>query len=111
MAQVHPPEHRTHPQTTTAISRPRGEPALLAAANTNVQIEVNRVEEREEGGWWAGRLDGKLGWFPSSFCTIETASGAAGGGGRGRGGWGGRRGRGVGGRVALVLAPAEQREE
>ena len=29
------------------------------------------VEEREEGGWWAGRLDGRLGWFPSSFCRIE----------------------------------------
>lgn len=32
------------------------------------RIEV--VEERESGGWWAGRLKGKLGWFPSSFCTI-----------------------------------------
>ena len=29
------------------------------------QIEI--VEEREAGGWWAGRLDGKLGWFPVSF--------------------------------------------
>ena len=38
------------------------------------RIEV--VEEREPGGWWAGKLDGKLGWFPSSFCRIEKAPAA-----------------------------------
>ena len=27
------------------------------------------VEERQEGDWWAGRLDGRLGWFPSAFCV------------------------------------------
>lgn len=32
---------------------------------------IDVVEEREHGGWWAGRLDGRLGWFPSSFCRIE----------------------------------------
>ena len=36
------------------------------------RIEI--VEEREEGGWWAGRLEGRLGWFPSSFCTVESAT-------------------------------------
>ena len=37
--------------------------------SAGARIEV--VEVRETGGWWAGKLDGKLGWFPSSFCTIE----------------------------------------
>jgi len=36
----------------------------------SVDDRIEIVESREEGGWWAGRLNGKLGWFPSSFCTI-----------------------------------------
>ena len=40
---------------------------LIFSAGARIEI----IEEREAGGWWAGRLDGKLGWFPSSFCTIE----------------------------------------
>ena len=35
-------------------------------------IEV--VEQREEGGWWAGRLRGRLGWFPSSFTTLSESA-------------------------------------
>ena len=33
------------------------------------RIEI--IEEREAGGWWAGSLHGKVGWFPSSFCRVE----------------------------------------
>ena len=43
--------------------------------------------------------------------VVDGLRALGGWGGRGRGGWGGRRGRGIGGRVALVLAPAEQRVE
>merc|ERR1712185_85020 len=37
--------------------------------SAGARIEV--VTIREAGGWWAGKLDGKFGWFPSSFCIIE----------------------------------------
>ena len=36
---------------------------------TGDRIKV--IEARETGGWWAGSLDGRQGWFPSSFCRIE----------------------------------------
>ncbi|KOO31915.1 hypothetical protein Ctob_015016, partial [Chrysochromulina tobinii] len=36
------------------------------------RIEV--IEEREAGGWWAGSLHGKVGWFPSSFCRVEDSA-------------------------------------
>ena len=39
--------------------------------SAGARIEV--VEEREVGGWWAGKLGGKLGWFPSSYCRVESA--------------------------------------
>ncbi|GAB5364594.1 hypothetical protein AAMO2058_000983200 [Amorphochlora amoebiformis] len=31
-------------------------------------IEV--IEKGEEGGWWRGRLNGKEGYFPISYCTV-----------------------------------------
>jgi hypothetical protein len=33
------------------------------------QIEV--TEEGEENGWWAGTLNGRVGWFPVGFCSIR----------------------------------------
>ena len=45
---------------------------------SNPVLAVEVVEEREAGGWWAGRLDGRLGWFPSSFCRIHDSDDAPG---------------------------------
>jgi len=33
------------------------------------RIEV--VREGEPGDWWQGRLDSKVGWFPSSFTDMQ----------------------------------------
>ena len=35
------------------------------------RIEV--ITERQTSGWWAGKLDGRIGWFPSTFCKVEAA--------------------------------------
>ena len=69
----------TNLATTRAGGRGRGQARVVGRGGSGdsryltfaagARIEV--VEERESGGWWAGKLNGKLGWFPSSFCTIE----------------------------------------
>ena len=44
---------------------------LTFSAGTRIEI----VRQGDPGGWWLGRLNGKKGWFPSSYCTIEKAEG------------------------------------
>jgi hypothetical protein len=34
-----------------------------------MRIEV--VKRGEPAGWWLGRLDGKKGWFPVSYCHLQ----------------------------------------
>ena len=36
-----------------------------------IGARLDVLEEGEAGDWWWGRLDGKEGWFPSSFCTLD----------------------------------------
>ncbi len=33
--------------------------------------QLLRLVKKEEGGWWQGDLDGKVGWFPDNF--VEPA--------------------------------------
>ena len=44
-----------------------GKRCLTFRAGDRIRV----IEAREAGGWWAGSLDGRQGWFPSSFCRIE----------------------------------------
>ena len=38
------------------------------------------VQRGDHAGWWGGKLNKQLGWFPSSFCDIvEQAGGVASG--------------------------------
>ena len=50
-----------------AVSACKDNRYLTFAAGARIAV----VEEREKGGWWAGRLEGRLGWFPSAFCMPE----------------------------------------
>ena len=45
---------------------------------------IDILEEREAGGWWKGRVDGKEGWFPSSYIIIAAAAPPAPAGGTGQ---------------------------
>ena len=44
-----------------------GKRCLTFEAGDRIKV----IEAREAGGWWAGSLDGRQGWFPSSFCRVE----------------------------------------
>ena len=48
-----------------------GEEGGYLVFDAGERIEV--VEEGEPGGWWRGELNGRVGWFPAAFCTIEAA--------------------------------------
>ena len=44
---------------------PQQEGELGFRAGDYIQV----TQQGEPGGWWEGSLDGRMGWFPSSFCS------------------------------------------
>lgn len=37
--------------------------------------DIISVSRQEEGGWWEGTLNGRIGWFPSNYVREVKGSG------------------------------------
>jgi len=45
-----------------------------ASKNDELSFKANqyiRLTKKVDGGWWEGKLDERIGWFPSDFVTLE----------------------------------------
>ena len=59
------------PQVAIAIHAWQGDGGGKRCLTFEAGERIKVIEAREAGGWWSGALDGRQGWFPSSFCRIE----------------------------------------
>ena len=64
-----------------------GEAGEYLPLHAGARVEITPGTELEPGGWWHGTLEDRIGWFPSSFTTLEeTRAFVCGGAARGAAG-------------------------